>query len=44
MRQNDAFPSILIDMVRAGEASGSLENSLTRMAIQFEKMPSSKEL
>ena len=33
MRQNDAFPSILIDMVRAGEASGSLENSLTRMAI-----------
>jgi len=37
MRQNDAFPSILIDMVRAGEASGSLENSLTRMAIQFEK-------
>ena len=37
MRQNDAFPSILIDMVKAGEASGSLENSLTRMAIQFEK-------
>lgn len=37
MRQNDVFPSILIDMVRAGEASGSLENSLTRMAIQFEK-------
>ena len=37
MRQNDAFPSILIVMVRAGEASGSLENSLTRMAIQFEK-------
>lgn len=37
MRHNDAFPSILIDMVRAGEASGSLENSLTRMAVQFEK-------
>lgn len=37
MRQNEAFPSILIDMVRAGEASGSLENSLTRMAVQFEK-------
>mgnify|MGYP004530653065 FL=1 len=37
MKLNDAFPSILIDMVRAGEASGSLENSLTRMAIQFEK-------
>lgn len=37
MRQNGEFPSILVDMVKAGEASGSLENSLTRMAIQFEK-------
>ncbi|MDD6334700.1 MAG: type II secretion system F family protein [Clostridia bacterium] len=37
MRQNEEFPSILVDMVKAGEASGSLENSLTRMAIQFEK-------
>ena len=37
MRQNEAFPSILVDMIRAGEASGSLENSLIRMAIQFEK-------
>lgn len=37
MRASEEFPSILIDMIRAGEASGSLENSLTRMAIQFEK-------
>lgn len=37
MKQNEEFPSILVDMVKAGEASGSLENSLTRMAIQFEK-------
>ena len=37
MRQNEVFPSILVDMIRAGEASGSLENSLIRMAIQFEK-------
>ncbi len=37
MKLNEEFPSILIDMVKAGEASGSLENSLTRMAIQFEK-------
>ena len=37
MRENEEFPSILIDMIKAGEASGSLENSLTRMAIQFEK-------
>lgn len=37
MKQNEEFPSILVDMVKAGEASGSLENSLTRMALQFEK-------
>lgn len=37
MKQNEEFPSILVDMVKAGEASGSLEISLTRMAIQFEK-------
>ncbi|MGN0328223.1 MAG: type II secretion system F family protein [Lachnospira sp.] len=38
MGQNsDIFPSILIDMVKAGESSGSLENALTRMALQFEK-------
>ena len=37
MRENEEFPSILVDMIKAGEASGSLENSLTRMAIQFEK-------
>lgn len=37
MKMNEEFPSILVDMIKAGEASGSLENSLTRMAIQFEK-------
>ena len=37
MRENEEFPSILVDMIKAGEASGSLENSLTRMAVQFEK-------
>ncbi len=37
MRMESLFPSILVDMVRAGEASGSLETSLSRMAIQFEK-------
>ncbi|MGN0318986.1 MAG: type II secretion system F family protein [Lachnospira sp.] len=35
--QGEIFPSILIDMVKAGEASGSLENSMDRMAVQFEK-------
>ncbi len=37
MRGNDAFPTILVEMVKAGEASGSLEKSLDRMAIQYEK-------
>lgn len=38
MRQRtDIFPMILIHMVEAGEASGGLEQSFSRMAIQFEK-------
>ncbi len=31
------FPELLIQMVRAGEASGSLDTAMERMAIQFEK-------
>jgi len=31
------FPEMFITLVAAGEASGSLENSFTRMAVQFEK-------
>ena len=30
------FPELLIQMARAGEASGSLETSMERMAVQFE--------
>lgn len=38
MRRNlDVFPSLLINMIDAGEASGSLEVSLDRMAVHFEK-------
>lgn len=33
----DIFPPILINMVEAGEASGNLEISLTRMAEHFDK-------
>ena len=33
----DIFPSMLINMVDAGEASGSIDISFTRMATQFEK-------
>ena len=34
---SDVYPSILINLVAAGEASGSLETSLGRMADHFEK-------
>lgn len=35
--QHNVFPSMLINMVEAGEQSGSLEVSFERMAVQFEK-------
>lgn len=31
------FPSLLVNMVAAGEASGSLDNAMERMSVQFEK-------
>ncbi|MBQ9119275.1 MAG: type II secretion system F family protein [Lachnospiraceae bacterium] len=38
MRQNPKiFPAILINMVEAGEASGSMDTSFARMATHFEK-------
>ncbi|MBR6329782.1 MAG: type II secretion system F family protein [Lachnospiraceae bacterium] len=37
MEAEGIFPPLLVKMVRAGEASGSLEISLNRMATQFEK-------
>lgn len=36
-KQNRVFPPMLINMVEAGETSGSIDKSLERMAIQFEK-------
>ncbi|MCR5625015.1 MAG: type II secretion system F family protein [Lachnospiraceae bacterium] len=36
-QHDDVFPEMLINMVEAGEQSGSLEVSLQRMATQFEK-------
>lgn len=36
-RRNGVFPDMLCNMVEAGEASGSLDKSFSRMAIQFEK-------
>ena len=36
-RRNGVFPEMLCNMVEAGEASGSLDKSFERMAVQFEK-------
>lgn len=36
-KQPEYFPPMLVNLVDAGEASGSLDTSLERMAIQFEK-------
>lgn len=38
------FPDLLVQMARAGEASGSLETSMERMAIQFEKSAKTQAL
>ena len=36
-KHKETFPALMIHMVEAGEASGSLEISFERMAVQFEK-------
>lgn len=36
-KEKGAFPGLLINMVEAGEASGSLETALERMATHFDK-------
>lgn len=38
------FPSILVNLVEAGEATGSLENSFSRMAVHFEKTAKTRAL
>lgn len=38
------FPSLLVNMVAAGESSGSLDVALERMALQFEKSAKTKAL
>lgn len=43
-RHDNVFPELLVQMVRAGEASGSLETSMERMAIQFEKSAKTRAL
>lgn len=36
-KRGGVFPEMLVNMVEAGEASGSLDTAFNRMAIQFEK-------
>ena len=36
-KQGEIFPEMLLNMIAAGEQSGSLETSLSRMAVHFEK-------
>lgn len=43
-RQGKVFPAILVNMVEAGETSGSLDSSLERIAIHFEKEAKLKSL
>ena len=43
-QQNGIFPPMMVNMVEAGESSGSLEVAFERMAIQFEKSTKIKSL
>lgn len=38
------FPELLVQMARAGEASGNLETAMERMAVQFEKSAKTQAL
>lgn len=43
-RHPKVFPELLVQMVRAGEASGSLETAMERMAVQFERSAKTQAL
>lgn len=43
-RHPKVFPELLIQMAKAGEASGSLDTAMERMAIQFEKSAKTQAL
>ena len=36
-KHEDVFPSLLVNMIEAGEASGNLDDIMNRMAIHYEK-------
>ena len=41
-RQSEVFPSILVNMVAAGEESGNLESAFSQMEIYFERLKHAK--
>ena len=43
-QHDNVFPELLVQMARAGEASGNLETAMERMAIQFEKSAKTQAL
>ena len=43
-RHDNVFPELLVQMARAGEASGNLETAMERMALQFEKSAKTQAL
>lgn len=43
-RHPKVFPELLIQMAKAGEASGSLDTAMERMAVQFEKSAKTQAL
>lgn len=43
-KQSSVFPSMFVNLVEAGEATGTLETSFERMALQFEKENQLKSL
>ncbi len=43
-RHDYVFPELLVQMARAGEASGNLETAMERMALQFEKSAKTQAL
>lgn len=42
-KHNDSFPNLYISMVRAGEASGAVVDSLTRLGHHFERVLEARE-
>ncbi|ADU31344.1 type II secretion system F family protein [Evansella cellulosilytica] len=42
-KQKNIFPPIFVNMVRAGEATGSLDEALEQLAVQFEKQHDTKQ-